>query len=64
LLWRVFAATMPGASTPYREVLHLVKETASRMLPPERGQWLAQLRAEYKAKRNFIKGLDAIAIPD
>ncbi len=55
---------MPGASTPYREVLHLVKETASRMLPPERCQWLAQLRAEYKAKRNFIKGLDAIAIPD
>ena len=64
LLLRVFAFAMPGASTPYRDVLHLVKEIASRMLPPERCHWLAQLRAEYKAKRNFIMGLDELAIPE
>jgi hypothetical protein len=54
---------MPGASTPYKNELTLVAETASRMQQPERGQWLALLRAEYKAKRNFIRGLEAIEIP-
>jgi uncharacterized Zn finger protein len=63
LLLRVFAVTMPGASTPYKNELTLVAETASRMQQPERGQWLALLRAEYKAKRNFIRGLEAIEIP-
>ena len=59
LLQRVFAVSMPGASTPYRDVLEIVGETARRMAEPARSQWLAWLRAEYKAKRNFIKGLDA-----
>lgn len=63
LLLRVFAATMPGASTPYKNELDLVAETAGRMKQPERGQWLALLRAEYRAKRNFIKGLDVLKIP-
>ena len=63
LLLRVFALTMPGASTPYQSELALVSEAASRMKQPERGQWLALLRAEYRAKRNFIKGLDDLKIP-
>lgn len=60
LLHRVFAFKMPRASTPYTEVLRLVKEIAPLMSQPERGQWLARLKAEYKIKRNFIKGLDAL----
>ena len=63
LLLRVFAVTMPASSTPYRDELELVKELVSRMAQPESNRWLALLRAEYKAKRNFIKGLDAIRIP-
>ena len=63
LLLRVFAVAMPGASTPYQSQLALVSETASRLQQPERGQWLALLRAEYRAKRNFIKGLDVLKIP-
>ena len=50
---------MPNASSPYAEVLAIVKEAAARMEPLPRAQWLAYLRAEYKAKRNFIKELPA-----
>ena len=62
LLQRVFAVAMPGASTPYADVLALVADIAQRMDSFQRGQWLAGLRAQYKAKRNFIKGLDAIKL--
>jgi hypothetical protein len=62
LLHRVFAFQMPRASTPYVEMLRLVKEIAVMMPEIERGQWLARVRAEYKAKRNFIKGLDAMKL--
>jgi hypothetical protein len=62
LLHRVFAYKMPQASTPYDEVLRLVNEIAPLMPQPDRGQWLARLRAEYKPKRNFIKGLDALKL--
>ncbi len=62
LLHRVFAARMPQASTPYTDVLELVAQVASLMKQPDHGQWLARLRAEYKAKRNFIKGLDALKL--
>ncbi|MES2948977.1 MAG: SWIM zinc finger family protein [Pseudomonadota bacterium] len=57
LLLRVFAIAMPNASSPYADVLAIVKETMARMEPQPRAQWLAYLRAEYKAKRNFIKEL-------
>ena len=60
LMLRVFAAVMPGASTPYRDVLALVAETMGLMTLAESRMWLGALRAEYKAKRNFIKGLDAL----
>lgn len=59
LLLRVFAIAMPNASSPYAEVLATVKETTARMEPQPRAQWLAYLRAEHKAKRNFIKELPA-----
>jgi tetratricopeptide (TPR) repeat protein len=62
LLHRVFACEMPQASTPYREVLGLVKEITPLMPQPERSQWIARLRADYKIKRNFIKGLDAMKL--
>lgn len=62
LLHRVFAIQMPRASTPYAEVLRLVKEIALMMPQTDRRQWLVRLRAEYKAKRNFIKGLDALKL--
>lgn len=63
LLLRLFQLTMPGASSPYDDVLRLVAETARRIKQPERNHWLAMLRGEYKAKRNFIKGLDALKLP-
>ncbi len=62
LLHRVFAIQMPIASTPYTEVLRLVKDIAPLMQQPERGQWIARIRADYKIKRNFIKGLDALKL--
>ncbi len=61
LLQRVFAFEMRMAQNPYREVIALVNETASRMPQPERGQWLAWLRAEHKPKRNFTKGFDSLS---
>lgn len=61
LMLRVFDAAMPGASSPYHEVLSVVAETAGYMSAPERQQWLQALRLKYKARRNFIQGLEALA---
>lgn len=36
-----------------------MKETNARMEPLPRAHWLAYLRAQYKAQRNFIKELPA-----
>ncbi|MFC3108569.1 SWIM zinc finger domain-containing protein [Undibacterium arcticum] len=55
LLLRLFEHAMPGASTPYTQALDLIREILPRM--PDSAQWLSQLRMQYKAKRNFIKGL-------
>lgn len=62
MLQRVFEADMPRAQTPYTEVLQLVLAISQRLPAAQRSQWLARLRAEYKAKRNFIKGLDALGL--
>jgi len=35
----------------------LVGEIAARMDAARRAAWLARLRTEYKAKRNFVGGL-------
>lgn len=57
LLMRVFAQAMRTASTPYRNELALVGEIAARLDPARRSAWLANLRVEFKAKRNFIRDL-------
>ncbi|MDO5691783.1 MAG: hypothetical protein Q4G70_04780 [Pseudomonadota bacterium] len=59
LLRRVFDARMARANSPYAEELQVVREMLARQTPEQRRQWLAHLRVAYKAKRNFIKGLDA-----
>jgi tryptophan 2,3-dioxygenase len=57
LLQRVFDWRMARAQSPYSDVLDVVAKTLARM-PRERGRaWVAQLRGQFKAKRNFIKGL-------
>ena len=57
LLLRVFGSAMQRSSSPYRDELALVEEIARRMDAARRTAWLAQLRKEYKAKRNFVRDL-------
>jgi hypothetical protein len=57
LLLRVFAQAMRTASTPYQDELALVSEIAERLDAADRSAWLAKLRIEFKAKRNFIRDL-------
>ena len=59
LLQRVFAASMRGATSPYREPLRLVSRILLRLGPPARAEWLPQLREEFRAKRNFVRDLPA-----
>ncbi len=60
LLLRVFDAKMPGASTPYADELDLVRRITRLQPDLEARQWLAFLAATWRAKRNFITGLDII----
>lgn len=46
-----------NTSSPYRDELAMVEEIGRRMDPARRTAWLAQLRTEFKAKRNFIRDL-------
>lgn len=57
LLLRVFGSAMRRSSSPYRDELALVEDICRRMDPARRAAWLAQLRTEFKAKRNFIRDL-------
>ena len=57
LLSRVFAQAMRTASAPYRDELRLVDEIAERLDSACRSAWLAKLRIEFKAKRNFVRDL-------
>jgi hypothetical protein len=57
LLQRVFVHAMRTAQTPYRDELELVRQIQTRQDAESRAAWLAQLRVEFKAKRNFIRGL-------
>lgn len=59
LLLRLFDSAMLRASSPYREELAMVKDIGSRMEPARRTAWLAQLRTEFKPKRNFVRDLPA-----
>lgn len=57
-LWlRVFNSAMRRASSPYRDELAMVEDIGRRMDHARRTAWLAQLRVEFKAKRNFIRDL-------
>jgi hypothetical protein len=57
LLLRVFTQAMRTASTPYQDEIALVSEIAERLDAARRSTWLAKLRIEFKAKRNFIRDL-------
>jgi hypothetical protein len=57
LLLRVFGQAMRAASAPYRDELGLVSEIAERLDATRRAAWLATLRIEFRAKRNFIRDL-------
>ena len=54
---RVFVRDMTRSKTPYRHELDLVAEIAELLDARRRTAWLRELRVEYKAKRNFIRGL-------
>jgi uncharacterized Zn finger protein len=57
LLLRVFDSVMRRSSSPYRDALAWVQEIGLRMSAARRAAWLAQLRIDYKAKRNFVRDL-------
>ena len=57
LLLRVFDSAMGRSSSPCRDELALVEDIGRRMDPARRTAWLAQLRVEFKAKRNFVRDL-------
>jgi hypothetical protein len=57
LLLHVFDAQMPRAQTPYIKELALVREICERLPEPQRQQWLGELRATHRNRRNFIQGL-------
>jgi hypothetical protein len=48
---------MRTAQTLYRDELALVAEIAARLDAARRSAWLASLRGQFKAKRNFIRDL-------
>jgi hypothetical protein len=57
LLQRVLAQAMQTATSPYAAELKLVAEICKLLDAARRMAWLASLRAEFKAKRNFVAGL-------
>lgn len=59
LLRRVLAQAMQTATSPYAAELKLVEEIGGLLDAARRLAWLASLRAEFKAKRNFVAGLPA-----
>lgn len=59
LLQRVFESSMANATAPYRDPLRMVAEIGALMDDAARSAWLAKLRVEYRAKRNFVRGLPA-----
>jgi uncharacterized Zn finger protein len=60
LLLRIFDSKMRSASTPYTEEIALVQRIVPLLLMEERKPWLALLHGTWRAKRNFIAGLDKI----
>jgi hypothetical protein len=60
LLQRVLVHAMRTAQTPYRDELDLVRQILDRQDAESGTAWLARLRTEFKAKRNFVRGLPQI----
>lgn len=63
LFARLMNICMARASSPYREALALAAEWLSILPPQQARQRLAWLKATWRAKRNFIAGLEALAGP-
>lgn len=59
LLKRVLASAMRDSKSPYRAELELVAEVCELLSPVQRAAWLAELREDYKPKRNFVRDLPA-----
>ncbi|MDZ5455475.1 hypothetical protein [Azohydromonas lata] len=57
LLQRVLDDAMELALSPYQNELELVQDIARRLEPAARAAWLADLRARFKPKHNFVKNL-------
>jgi hypothetical protein len=57
LLLHVFSSAMRRASSPYQDELALVEDIGLCMDSARRTVWLAQLRTQYKTKRNFVRDL-------
>ena len=60
LLRRLFEQSMRIAQSPYNQVLRLIVDACERMPLVEKTQWISELRATYKAKRNFVLALDKL----
>ncbi|QEI08075.1 hypothetical protein FXN63_21185 [Pigmentiphaga aceris] len=59
LMISVFHSLMQPAAGQYRHELALVDEILKRMTADQGAAWLAEIRIEYKVKRNFIRDLPA-----
>jgi hypothetical protein len=62
LLQSRLALDMQSSSSPYHAELQLVRHTLARLPEADTAAWLAELRACYARKSNFIKGLDALSL--
>lgn len=60
ILERALLAHMRRAQSPYREALALAGQWLGLLEASEACERLAWLRAEYRAKRNFVAGLEAL----
>jgi hypothetical protein len=57
LLLRVFGHAMERTNSSYEEPLALARLILDRLPPARSAAWLAELRVQYKAKRNFMRDL-------
>ena len=63
LIDRVAQQTIQRTTGRYDEAIDLVSQACARLGSGAARQYLERLRVEYKAKRNFVKGIDALHRP-
>ncbi len=63
LMDRVVHAEMQRAQTPYTAALRAVSIALARLSPSMRADYVAQLKSQYKSKRNFVAGLTKDTAP-